>query len=168
MSEDAKAAPGAPGELTHIDESGRGRMVDVSEKTETRREAVATADLEMAPETLARIRGKGIAKGDVLGVAQVAAIAAVKRTAELVPMCHPLRVTGVDVSFTDAGRDRLRIEVTVRALDRTGVEMEAMTGASVAALTVYDMVKAIDRGIVIGPIQLESKSGGKTGQWRRA
>jgi cyclic pyranopterin monophosphate synthase len=154
-------------DLTHLDGSGRGRMVDVSGKAETAREATASAELTMLPETAKRIQDGGIAKGDVLAVAQVAAVQAVKRTAELVPMCHPLRVTGIDVTFEYPAADRLGIEVTVRAMDRTGVEMEALTGASIAALTVYDMVKAIDRGIVIGPIRLQAKSGGKTWEWRR-
>lgn len=174
-------------DLTHIDDTGRARMVDVGAKPETARTATATAVVTMAPETLVRIREGGVAKGDVLAVAQVAAVEAAKRTPDLIPMCHPLRITGVDVEFecggagsgeeagsgagtpSDACPDagRLGIRVTVRAFDRTGVEMEAMVAASAAALTVYDMAKAIDRGMVIGPVRLEHKAGGKSGEWRR-
>lgn len=169
------------GEMSHLDESGRARMVDVGSKPETVRTATASARLTMSRETAERIRSGAVAKGDVLAVAQVAAVQAAKRTCELVPMCHPVRLTAVDVSFesdvgagavgdeargTEAALAALDIFVTVRAVDRTGVEMEALTAASVAALTVYDMVKSIDRGVVIGPVRLEHKAGGKSGEWR--
>jgi len=156
--------------LTHFDDSGAARMVDVGQKAETEREAVAAGTVELQAETLARVRAGSLDKGDVLGVARIAAIAGLKRTAELIPLCHPVRVTGVDVAFDprdDGGRPRIEILATVRALDRTGVEMEALTAVSVAALTIYDMCKAIDRGMTIGAIRLLSKRGGKSGAWVR-
>jgi cyclic pyranopterin phosphate synthase len=162
--------------LTHFDEAGAARMVEVGEKPETAREAVASGAIEMAPETLARIRSGSIDKGDVLGVARIAGISALKRTSELVPLGHPVRVTGVDLALepTDAGPDadaeppRVVIRATVRAFDRTGVEMEALTAVTVAALTVYDMCKAIDRGMRITGVQLDKKSGGRSGTYERA
>jgi cyclic pyranopterin phosphate synthase len=155
-------------ELSHFDEHGAARMVDVGDKGETDREATASGAVEMEAATLTRIVAGGIAKGDVLGVARVAAIAGVKRTAELIPLCHPLRLTGVDVELVaDEPRRRVVIRATVRARDRTGVEMEALTAVTVAALTVYDMCKAIDRGMRIVDVQLERKSGGKSGTWQR-
>ena len=143
-------------------------MVDVSAKQETVREAVARATLRMAPATLRVIRLGNAPKGDVLGVARTAGILAAKRTPTLIPLCHPLRLTGVDVTFSlDGRRGELAIEARVRTVDKTGVEMEALTAAAVAALTVYDMVKAVERGVTIAKIQLVEKSGGKSGHWRR-
>jgi cyclic pyranopterin monophosphate synthase len=155
-------------ELTHLDASGRARMVDVGGKDVTQREATAQAVVAMRPETLRLIRTGGMKKGDVLAVAQVAGIMAAKRTPELVPLCHPLPLSGVDMSFSfdDAGA-RLRIEATVRVAGKTGVEMEALTAASVAALTVYDMCKAVDRAMTIERVMLLHKAGGKSGEFRR-
>jgi len=160
--------------LTHFSEAGRARMVDVSGKAGTRRTAIASGVLRMQPATLTRIRAGQIAKGDVLTVADVAAVMAAKRTAELIPMCHSLPLTGVEVVFEDvAGTDTagcvgLKVLVSVHCSGQTGVEMEALTAASLALLTVYDMCKAIDRGMRIESVQLEEKSGGKSGDWRRA
>ena len=153
--------------LTHITPAGDARMVDVSPKPETAREAVARAVLHMAPRTLSIIRAGNAPKGDVLGVARTAGILAAKRTSELIPMCHPLRITGVDVAFSDSRNGELAIEARVRTVDKTGVEMEALTAVSVAALTVYDMIKAVERGVTIAGIQLLEKSGGKSGEWKR-
>jgi len=152
--------------LTHFDEDGAARMVDVGQKPETEREAVAEGVIEMEPATLARIRAGTVEKGDVLGIARIAAIAGLKRTSELIPLCHPVRVTGVDVAFELRER-AVAIRATVRAFDRTGVEMEALTAVSVAALTIYDMCKAADRGMTLGQIRLVSKRGGKSGGWTR-
>jgi cyclic pyranopterin phosphate synthase len=156
------------GEWTHLDASGRARMVDVGRKDITERRAVARALLQMQPATRGRVRAGGIAKGDVLAVAQVAAVMAVKKTADLIPLCHPLSVSGVEVAFADVGEDRLAIDVTVSAAGRTGVEMEALTGAVAGALTVYDMCKAVDRGMAIVFTGLMEKSGGKSGHYVRA
>jgi cyclic pyranopterin phosphate synthase len=153
--------------LTHFDDEGRARMVEVGAKPETAREAVATGEVRMTRATARRIADRTIEKGDVLAVARLAGIQAVKRTAELVPLCHPLRVTGVDLDLA-VGADRVRITATVRAFDRTGVEMEALTAVAVSALTVYDMCKSVDRAMIVGPIQLSEKSGGKSGHWARA
>jgi len=143
-------------------------MVDVSAKPETVRMAVARATLLMKPATLMAVRRGNAPKGDVLGVARTAGILAAKRTHELIPLCHPLRLTRVDVGFDDrAGRGRLVVEARVRTVDKTGVEMEALTAASVAALTVYDMVKAIEKGVRIARVELIEKTGGKSGPWRR-
>jgi cyclic pyranopterin phosphate synthase len=143
-------------------------MVDVSPKPETVREAVARAILRMRPATLRAVRRGNAPKGDVLGVARTAGILAAKRTPELIPLCHPLRLTRVDVSF-DARprRGELAVQARVRTVDKTGVEMEALTAAGVAALTVYDMVKALEKGVTIAKLQLLEKSGGKSGNWRR-
>ena len=154
-------------ELTHINAQGRAKMVDVSEKDVTVREARAAGRVRMRPETLERIQNGGIKKGDVLAVAQVAAVMAAKKTWELIPMCHPLMLTGVDVSFFPEGQDRIRIEARVKTTGRTGVEMEALHAVSAAALTIYDMCKAVDRGMVIEAIGLLEKSGGKSGDYRR-
>ncbi len=142
-------------------------MVEVGEKAETAREAKASGVIVMAPATARAIARGKIGKGDVLGLARVAGIQAVKRTAELIPLCHPLRVTGVDLALR-VRRDRVTITATVRAFDRTGVEMEALTAVAVAALTVYDMCKAIDRAMRIEDVQLDLKRGGKSGTYRRA
>ncbi|TAK26273.1 MAG: cyclic pyranopterin monophosphate synthase MoaC [Chloroflexota bacterium] len=159
----------ASSRLTHIDAAGRPRMVDVSAKDETERVAIARGTIRMRSETVAAIRGGTTAKGDVLGVAQTAAIMAAKRTWELIPMCHPLAISGIDVDFGfgDDGRS-IRMDVTVRLRGKTGVEMEALTAVSVGLLTVYDMCKAIDRGMTIESIGLVHKAGGKSGTWSRA
>lgn len=155
-------------ELTHLDERGRARMVDVSDKDITRREATARAIVSMLPDTARLIQSGGVAKGDVLAVAQVAGVMAAKRTPDLIPMCHPLPITGVDFAFDlDAPRGKLEIRATVRVTGRTGVEMEALTAAAVAALTVYDMCKAVDRAMSIGNVELLHKAGGKSGEFIR-
>jgi len=154
------------GRLTHFDESGRARMVQVGDKAETRRTAVASGRVRMRTETAELIREGRASKGDVLGVAQVAAIMAAKRTPDIIPMCHPLMLTGVEASLEVEG-DAVAIRVTVSTTGTTGVEMEALTAVSAAALTVYDMVKAVDRGMVIESIQLETKEGGRSGAWSR-
>jgi cyclic pyranopterin monophosphate synthase len=141
-------------------------MVDVSAKAETAREAVARATLKLRPATLAKVRAGQLAKGDVLAVARLAGIMAAKRTSELIPLCHPLRLTGIDVVFAlDARRSTITVESRVRTVDKTGVEMEALTAAAVAGLTVYDMVKAVDRGVVLTDLHLVEKLGGKSGHW---
>jgi cyclic pyranopterin phosphate synthase len=143
-------------------------MVDVSAKAETPREAVARAVLKMKPATLRAVRRGNAPKGDVLGVARTAGILAAKRTSELIPLCHPLRLTRVEVEFDERGRPgELAVEARVRTVDKTGVEMEALTAVSVAALTVYDMVKALEKGVTITRVQLVEKRGGKSGHWRR-
>jgi len=152
--------------LSHVDERGAARMVDVSAKDETERVAVAEAYVVMKPETLALIQEGGLPKGDVLAVARVAGIMAAKRTHELIPMCHPLAITGVVVDLAPQGADRLRIEARVKTTGKTGVEMEALTAASVAALTVYDMCKAVEKGMRIEGVRLLEKRGGKSGEWR--
>ena len=150
------------GELTHLDEQGRARMVEVGDKPETAREAIARGRVEMKAGTLRLILEGGLPKGDVLGTARVAGVMAAKRCSEMIPMCHPLRLTGIELSFDPAG-DGLDIEGVVRARDRTGVEMEAMTAVSVAALTIYDMCKAVDKAMTISDIRLVKKTGGKSG-----
>ncbi|HEY1558153.1 MAG TPA: cyclic pyranopterin monophosphate synthase MoaC [Kofleriaceae bacterium] len=152
--------------LTHFDARGRARMVEVGAKPETAREATASGVVRVAAATAAAIRKGALGKGDVLGVARLAGIQAAKRTAEWIPLCHPLRLTGIDLELAVA-KDMVRITATVRAFDRSGVEMEALAAVSAAALTVYDMCKAIDRGMVIEEIRLEAKRGGKSGTWRR-
>jgi cyclic pyranopterin phosphate synthase len=155
--------------LTHLDERGRARMVDVSDKEVTHREATARAVVSMQPETAKLISSGGMAKGDVLAVAQVAGVMAAKRTPDLIPLCHPLPITGVDMLFDlDVERARLEIRATVSVNSRTGVEMEALTAAAVAALTVYDMCKAVDRGMSIGSVELLHKAGGKSGEFTRS
>jgi cyclic pyranopterin phosphate synthase len=157
-----------PRKLTHLDERGRARMVDVGGKPETHRVARAEALVLMRPETLALVESGSGKKGDVLATARIAALAALKRTAELIPLCHPVRVVGSDVTLeADPRLPGLRVVVEVQAFDRTGVEMEAMVGAAAGALTVYDMVKGVERGVTIGPIRLLEKSGGRSGTWRR-
>ncbi|MCC6385988.1 MAG: cyclic pyranopterin monophosphate synthase MoaC [Dehalococcoidia bacterium] len=155
-----------PGGLTHLDASGAARMVDVSAKADTAREAVAEGRVVMRPETLALIQSGGMPKGDVLAVARVAGIMATKRTSDLVPMCHPLPITGVVLDLAPERGDTLRITARVKTTGKTGVEMEALTAVSVAALTVYDMCKAVDRGMRIEGIRLLEKLGGKSGHWR--
>jgi cyclic pyranopterin phosphate synthase len=150
--------------LTHFDAEGRAVMVDVSDKAETDRIAVARGSVTMAPETLERIRLGTVAKGDVLSVARLAGIMGAKRTPDLIPLCHPLALSSVRLELTlAADRNAVEIEATCKLRGRTGVEMEALTAVSVAALTIYDMVKAVDRSMVIGEIRLIHKSGGKSG-----
>ena len=151
--------------LTHFDAKGDARMVDVSEKAATQRRAVARGRVAMAPETLALVTAGTAAKGDVLGVARLAGIMAAKRTAGLIPLCHPLALSSVAVDLTP-GAGGVEIEATVATTGPTGVEMEALTAVSVAALTVYDMLKAADRGMVIGEIRLALKEGGKSGRYQ--
>jgi cyclic pyranopterin phosphate synthase len=152
--------------LTHFDKSGNAHMVDVGAKGETERVATARASVTMLPATLKLIRSKKAAKGDVLAVAQLAGIMAAKKTPELIPLCHPLALSSVDVKLTiDARRNAVDIEATCKLKGRTGVEMEAMTAAAVAALTVYDMCKSVDRGMVISDVRLLHKSGGKSGTY---
>lgn len=155
-----------PGVLSHLDEKGAARMVDVSAKADTEREAVAEGYVVMQPSTLALIQQGGMPKGDVLAVARVAGIMGAKQTSALIPMCHPLAITGVTLDLIPAGGDRLHITAKVKTTGKTGVEMEALTAASVAALTVYDMCKAVDRGMRIEGIRLLEKRGGKSGEWR--
>ncbi len=150
--------------LTHIDESGAARMVDVSAKTETVRQATAKGRVAMLPETLALIKSGGTKKGDVLAAARLAGIMAAKRTAELIPLCHPLPLDAVSLEL-GLGEDAVEISATVRSTGRTGVEMEALTAVSVAALTIYDMVKAVDRSMRIEAIRVVEKTGGKTGDF---
>jgi cyclic pyranopterin phosphate synthase len=152
-------------ELTHFDEHGGSRMVDVGAKAVTARRAKAAADVTMLPETLRLIRDRQLAKGDVFEVARLAGIMASKRTAELIPLCHPLPLDSVEISFAEIDERTVRIEAVASVHARTGVEMEALTAASVAALTVYDMCKAVDRGMTIGPVRLMEKSGGKSGTY---
>ena len=153
--------------LTHFDEQGTSRMVDVSGKEETLREARASVRVRMKPQTLALVRDRGLAKGDVREVARLAGIMAAKRTGDLIPLCHPIGLDAVEIAFAVEDDTTLRIEATARTRGRTGVEMEAMTAAAVAALTVYDMAKAVDRGITIDALRLEAKSGGKSGPYLR-
>ena len=154
-------------ELTHFDENGRARMVDVSAKADTGRMAVARGRIAMQPATLERIRAGQIAKGDVLAVAQVAGIMAAKHAASLIPMCHQLAITGVSLTFELKDPGWVEIEATVKVTGKTGVEMEALTAVSVAALTIYDMCKAVDKTMVISDVQLMEKVGGKSGHFRR-
>jgi cyclic pyranopterin phosphate synthase len=152
--------------LTHIDAEGRARMVDVSDKPETAREAVAEGFVRLAPETLAlAVSGQG-RKGDVRAVAEIAGVMAAKRTSDLIPLCHPLDISKAEVAV-DVDGERLKVTARVRTTGRTGVEMEALTAVSVACLTLYDMLKAADRGMVIEDVRLLSKSGGRSGDWIR-
>lgn len=154
-------------ELTHFDEQGSSRMVDVSAKPVSIRLARASGLVRMEPTTLALILNRGLAKGDVCEVARLAGIMAAKRTGDLIPLCHPLGIDAVDLSLNPCDERTLRIEATVKVAGRTGVEMEALTAVSVAALTVYDMCKAVDRGMVIDEVRLEEKSGGRSGHYHR-
>ena len=151
--------------LTHVDAAGRPRMVDISAKADTVRQAVAAASVRMKPETLALIQAGRVAKGDVLSVAQVAGVMAAKKTHELIPLCHPLLLTDIDVQLEpDEKESALHITASVRTTGKTGVEMEALTAVAVAALTVYDMCKAVDRGMRIEGVRLTRKSGGRSGE----
>ena len=154
-------------ELTHFDERGASRMVDTTAKPETQRTARASGLVRMQPATLQLIRDRGLTKGDVLEVARLAGIMAAKRTGDLIPLCHPLPITSATVDFTFSEADALVIEATVKVFGRTGVEMEALTAVSMAALTVYDMCKAVDKGMVIEQLRLEEKTGGTSGPFRR-
>lgn len=156
-------------ELTHVDSSGAARMVDVSAKDVTARTAVATGRVLVSSRVVALLRGEGVPKGDALAVARIAGIQAAKQTPALVPLCHPLAISGVsvDLEVTDDPDPAVAITATVRTTDRTGVEMEALTAVSVAALTVVDMVKAVDKAATITDVRVESKSGGKSGDWQR-
>ncbi|MGN6250364.1 MAG: cyclic pyranopterin monophosphate synthase MoaC [Marmoricola sp.] len=153
--------------LTHVDEAGAARMVDVSGKDVTTRQAVATGRVLLSATVVDLLRGDGVPKGDALGVARVAGIMAAKRTPDLVPLCHPLAISGVTVDLV-VEDDAVAITATVRTSDRTGVEMEALTAVSVAALTVIDMVKAVDKAATITDVRVETKTGGKSGDWSRA
>ena len=154
--------------LSHLDESGRARMVDVTAKKDTVREAVATATVRLRPATLALIQSGGLPKGDVFAVAQIAGVMAAKRTHELLPMCHPLLLTDVDVRLEpDEKESALAITAVVRSTGKTGVEMEALTAVSVALLTLYDMLKAADKGMTLEAVRLIEKSGGASGDFRR-
>jgi cyclic pyranopterin phosphate synthase len=154
-------------DLTHFDSAGASRMVDTSGKAESVREARASAIVRMLPATLGLIQNKALAKGDVFAVARLAGIMAAKKTGELIPLCHPLPITGVTLDFSPLGDSAVRIESTVKVVGKTGVEMEALAAVSVAALTIYDMCKSVDRGMTIANIQLEEKSGGKSGHFVR-
>ncbi|WPC39222.1 cyclic pyranopterin monophosphate synthase MoaC [Clostridium sp. JS66] len=155
-------------ELTHINDEGRAKMVDVSEKNDTEREAIAKGSIYMKEETLKRINDGGIKKGDVLSVAQVGAIMGAKNTSHIIPMCHPIMISGCDIRFNlDFENLKIDIEAVTKTVGKTGIEMEALTAVSVAALTIYDMCKAIDRGMVISDIMLMRKSGGKSGVFQR-
>ena len=154
-------------DLTHFDDSGASRMVDVGEKAVTSRMASASGKVVMQPETLRRIKDRGFAKGDVLEVARLAGIMAAKRTGDLIPLCHPLPLDGVTLEFSFPNEKSVAIAAEVRVTAKTGVEMEALAAVSVAALTIYDMCKAMDRGMVISDIRLEAKSGGRSGHFVR-
>ena len=153
-------------ELTHLDDEGRARMVDVGPKTETHRVAVAEAHVTMSPDARSALFAGTLPKGDALAVTRIAAIQGAKQTPSLVPLCHPIGIDAIsaDVEATDTGA---RVVVAVEVTAKTGVEMEAMTGVAIGAIALYDMIKAVDKGAVIGPIQLLSKSGGKSGDWAR-
>ncbi|MGY1436259.1 cyclic pyranopterin monophosphate synthase MoaC [Streptomyces reniochalinae] len=153
--------------LTHLDTSGAARMVDVSEKDVTARTARATGRVRVSPQVVALLRGEGVPKGDALATARIAGIMGAKKTPELIPLCHPLAVSGVKVELAVAD-DAVEITARVRTTDRTGVEMEALTAVTVAGLTVIDMVKAVDKAAMITDVRVEEKSGGKSGEWTRS
>lgn len=155
-------------DMSHVGPGGEARMVDVSDKAETDRVARATGSIRMKPETLAAIKGNAVAKGDVISVARIAGVLAAKRTAELIPLCHQIALSDVQVAITaDDALPGLTCEATARSIGKTGVEMEALTAVSVSLLTVYDMAKAIEREMVISNIRLLEKSGGRSGNWKR-
>lgn len=154
--------------LTHIDKQGRVKMVDVTEKPSTQREAVATGSVHMKPATLKLIKDKKMPKGDVLCVARIAGISAAKKTGDLIPMCHPLNITAVNININpDSSKNKIDIKAEVKVTGRTGVEMEALTAVSVAAMTIYDMCKAVDKDMVISEIMLIEKRGGRSGIYKR-
>ncbi len=152
-------------QLTHFDGSGKAHMVDVSEKKETHRIAIACGTIRMKPETLSVVRGKSAGKGDVLGIARVAAIMGAKRTADLIPLCHPVALTRITVDFT-IENDGIQCHARTETVGKTGVEMEALTAVQTGLLTIYDMLKAIDRGMTITDVRLLEKKGGKSGEWK--
>ncbi len=154
-------------ELTHVNSKGEARMVDISQKGDTEREAVATGGVMMKPTTLEQIKTNSLKKGDVLAVARVAGIMAAKKTPDLIPLCHPILINNITIEFDLAGGNSIGITTRVTSTGKTGVEMEALVATSVAALTIYDMGKSVDRGMTITEIRLESKSGGKSGTYRR-
>ena len=154
-------------ELTHLKKSGEARMVDISQKNDTEREAVAKSRVTMKPGTLEQIKNASLKKGDALAVARVAGIMAAKKTPELIPLCHPILIDSVAIDFNLSGSDSIEITATAKSTGKTGAEMEALVAASVAALTLYDMAKSVDRGITITSTYLESKKGGKSGTYRR-
>lgn len=155
-------------EFTHLDSEGKAKMVDVSDKPQSQREAIARGSVNMKPETIRLIREKAIKKGDVITVAKIAGIMAAKRTADLIPMCHPLNITSVNVDITiDDEGNRIDIESRVKTVGQTGVEMEAMTAVSIAALTIYDMCKAVDKEMTISDIMLLEKRGGRSGDFKK-
>jgi cyclic pyranopterin phosphate synthase len=164
----ADSSPARPRQpaLTHVDQSGTARMVDVSAKAVTAREATASGRVLVSPQVVDLLRGGGVPKGDALAVARIAGIQGAKRTPDLIPLCHPVAVHGVAIDL-EVADDAVEITATVRTADRTGVEMEALTAVAAAALTVIDMVKAVDKGAQIANIQVEAKSGGRSGTWRR-
>jgi len=166
MSGNAGPAGSEQPTLTHVDQSGAARMVDVSAKAVTAREATASGRVLVSPKVVELLRGEGVPKGDALAVARIAGIQGTKRTPDLIPLCHPVAVHGVTVDLTVADA-AVEILATVRTADRTGVEMEALTAVAVAALTVVDMVKAVDKGAVVTDVRIEAKSGGRSGTWRR-
>jgi cyclic pyranopterin phosphate synthase len=166
ISRETSRSPSPLNKLTHFNASGDAHMVEVGAKPETARVAVASGRVVMAAATAKAVRAGAIGKGDVLGIARIAGIQAAKRASDLIPLCHPLRLTGVDLDLRVAG-NAVEITATVKAFDRTGVEMEALTAVSAAALTVYDMCKAIDRGMEIAAIRLDEKRGGKSGTYLR-
>ena len=152
--------------LTHLDENGAARMVDITDKNITHREAIATSWISMEESTLSQVINQGIKKGDVLSVARIAGIQATKQCSTLIPLCHPLQLSGVTIDFNiDEQARKIHIRCMCKLSGRTGVEMEALTGASIAALTIYDMCKALEKGMVIGETRLAMKSGGKSGTW---
>ncbi len=153
--------------LTHLDANGKARMVDVGAKADTEREAITSGRVIMKPETLEQIKAAKLKKGDVLAVARVAGIMAAKKTSDLIPLCHPIMINDVNIEFDLSGNDSIGITATVKSTGKTGVEMEALVATSVAALTIYDMAKAVDRGMTISEICLESKRGGKSGVYQR-
>lgn len=162
-----RAVSDEPPELTHLDAQGRARMVDVTPKDVSDREARASAVVRMQSGTMTLLQGGRVPKGDVLATARIAGIQAAKRTPELIPLCHHVALSAVEVTFHPVDGERLRVHARASARDRTGVEMEALTAASVAALTLYDMLKAVDRGMVIEELRLEAKAGGRSGDWTR-
>ncbi|MFC1957956.1 cyclic pyranopterin monophosphate synthase MoaC [Chloroflexota bacterium] len=153
--------------LTHVDSKGEARMVNVGQKDDTEREAVAKGRVMMSPSTLEQIKSAGLKKGDVLAVARVAGIMAAKRTPDLIPLCHPILINDISIEFDLSGDDSIGITATAKSTGKTGVEMEALVAASVAALTIYDMGKSVDRAMTITDICLESKKGGKSGTYQR-
>ena len=154
-------------ELTHLNSSGQARMVDVTQKGDTVREAVARGRVTMKPGTLEQIKAAGLKKGDVLAVARVAGIMAAKKTPDLIPLCHPILIDNITIDFDLSGDDSIEITATAKSTGKTGVEMEALVAASVSALTIYDMCKSVDKDMTITEIHLESKTGGKSGTYRR-